>query len=531
MTVSSTPSTLLPDSDAAAGTLLTVPGSVIREFDPVDVVSDAVAAVNPDVIIPVDPDSGVVIPALTGSIDVPVYQPGRGMLPQTVEAANENVTVVVSPSVDSLPDDPTSLIETEHGYVVTDALSLRIDPHDRQTRLDGLEAYIDTIDSAWIADHSSEKEEASVGLSYLSTGLRASYNRVVSTSDDHHMSIAGIGTSRARLGVGLDDSTQPLTVVSVFPNGAITTETISPDRFGLRGITGVSETRANHLRTEGFETRSAVATASPHKLTTVPSIGNSTAEQIHASATAVTDEMVVSTGDRSLPTGDPVFIDIETDGLAASTAWLIGVLDGSASSGNYLAFRQPGLNTPSAHLEAFMTWLTGSARGRPVVAWNGYGFDFDVIHEQLQKHCPSYLDDWENRYTFDPLYWGRTQGNAEFPGRTNKLEHVATALGWEPKTQGINGRRVAELYVDWRERMTTADNPETVSPPPWDRLEAYCEDDVRGLARIYEALSDADQARTNDASLQSGSDRNRDRDRRSRSSASTSQGSLSDFSS
>ena len=56
MTVSSTPSTRLPDSDAPSGTLLTVPGSVIREFDPVDVVSDAVAAVNPDVIIPVDPD-------------------------------------------------------------------------------------------------------------------------------------------------------------------------------------------------------------------------------------------------------------------------------------------------------------------------------------------------------------------------------------------------------------------------------------------------------------------------------------------
>ncbi len=440
MTVSSIPSTRLPDSDAASGTLLTVPGSVIREFDPVDVVSDAVAAVKPDIIIPADPDAGVVIPALTGSIDVPIYQPGRGMLPQTVETANGSVTIVVSPSIDSLPDDPMSLIETSHGYVVTDTLSLYIDPHARQTQLDGLEEYITTVDSAWITDHSLEAE-AGVDISHLSTRLRSSYNRDVTVPDGHQISVAGIGTSRARLGVAVDDSTQPLTVTSVFPNGAVTTNTISPDRFGLRGS------------------------------------------------------------------------------LAASTAWLIGVLDGSASSGNYLAFRQPDLNAPSAHLEAFMTWLTGSARRRPVVAWNGYGFDFDVIHDQLQTHCPSYLDDWENRYTFDPLYWGRTQGNAEFPGRTNKLEHVATALGWEPTTQGINGRRVAELYVDWRERMNTADNPQTVSQPPWNRLEAYCEDDVRALARIYEALTDAHQTQTKNAPLKSKSD----------SSTSTSQGSLSDF--
>lgn len=516
--MSSTPSTRLPDSDAPSGTLLTVPGSVIREFDPVDVVSDAVAAVNPDVIIPVDPDASVVIPALTGSIDTPIYQPGRGMLPQTIETANGTVTIIVSASIDSLPDDPTSLIETDHGYVVTEMFSLRVDPHARQTQLDGVQKYIDAVDSAWIVDHSMD-QETTVDISYLSSKLRASYNRVVSTPNNHHISVSGIGTSRARLGVAIDDSTQPLTVTSVFPSGVVTTETISPDRFGLRGMTGVSETRANRLRAAGFETRSAVATASPHELTTVPSIGTETAQQIHASARAVADEIIVSTGDGSLPSGDPVFIDVETDGLAASTAWLIGVLDGSASSGNYLAFRQPDLDTPGAHLEAFMTWLTGSARRRPVIAWNGYGFDFAVIHDQLETHCPSYLDDWENRYTFDPLYWARTQGNAEFPGRTNKLEHVATALGWEPATQGINGQRVAELYVEWRERMNTADNPQTVSAPPWDRLEAYCEDDVRALAYIYEALTDAHQTQTNNTPLKS----------RSQSSASTSQGSLSDF--
>jgi len=82
-------------------------------------------------------------------------------------------------------------------------------------------------------------------------------------------------------------------------------------------------------------------------------------------------------------------------------------------------------------------------------------------------------------------------GTPHYPGRTNKLEAVARPLGWEPTTTGIDGQTIAEVYVAWRTRFERASDPRSVTEPPWDRLERYCEDDVRALATIYEALRDA----------------------------------------
>lgn len=85
--------------------------------------------------------------------------------------------------------------------------------------------------------------------------------------------------------------------------------------------------------------------------------------------------------------------------------------------------------------------------------------------------------------------WARE--NTVLPGRNNKLETVAEALGWEPQTTGIDGAAVGELYSAYqREWFATAD-PTSVTEPDWDRLEAYCEDDVRALATIYDALEEA----------------------------------------
>jgi uncharacterized protein YprB with RNaseH-like and TPR domain len=168
------------------------------------------------------------------------------------------------------------------------------------------------------------------------------------------------------------------------------------------------------------------------------------------------------------------------------------VLDGGPDDGRYLAFREDDPRKPTDHLSAFLTWLTGSAAGRPVVAWNGYGFDFGVIREQVREHCPDRLEEWTDVYRFDPLYWARNQGNAALPGRSNRLEDVAGALGWTPGTVGMDGGTVAEIYVDWRDRVErTDDGSATVEPPDWDRLEAYCEDDVRALATIYGAMERA----------------------------------------
>jgi uncharacterized protein YprB with RNaseH-like and TPR domain len=140
-----------------------------------------------------------------------------------------------------------------------------------------------------------------------------------------------------------------------------------------------------------------------------------------------------------------------------------------------------------------MTWLTGAAAGRPIVAWNGYDFDFPVITEQLRDHHPGLVDTWTDRYHFDAYYWATTKngGNVALPGRTNKLEPVAEALGWEPTTNGIDGATVAEIYTAYRRQITSETESDGAIEPNWERLEQYCEDDVRALATIYEHLETA----------------------------------------
>jgi uncharacterized protein YprB with RNaseH-like and TPR domain len=234
-----------------------------------------------------------------------------------------------------------------------------------------------------------------------------------------------------------------------------------------------------------------VRAASRSDLARVADVGQATARTIATAAEATATETVVRTSRESLPDGEPIYVDIETDGLAASVAWLVGVLDGNAENGSYYPFRQRSLGAPGDHLEAFLTWLAGTARNRPVVAWNGYGFDFDILAEQIRTHCPERVETWERRYTFDPLYWARNQTNAALPGRTNRLEHVAGALGWKGQTTGIDGETAARVYTRWRDRMTSTADPGAVTDPDWDRLESYCEDDVRALATVWEAIESA----------------------------------------
>lgn len=498
-----------PPAGATPGRLLTVPGAVVRQFDAGDVVGDAVAAVDPDVIVPTAPDATVVEPTLAGDVAVPINTVGRGMQVETVPTAGGRVIVVVPPAPEDLPATPRELLEESESIspttpttsttgaapdrtaapvelpqvcLVTDVLSVSVDPHRRRAELEGRSRYAEALSEAWFT----------ADVTHVSTALRPGYRTTgVAPETGGPVSVHGAGSADAHFGVGVDDSHYPLAVLDIYPNGAVVTDELPPDRFGLRGLDGVSETRARRLRRAGFPDRRAIAEAPLDELAGIPSIGDATATRIQASARAVGDGEVVPTGDGSLPDGDPVFIDIETDGLAASTAWLVGVLDGDAENGNYLPFRQVDPGQPAAHLEAFVTWLTGSARGRPVVAWNGYGFDFDIIREQLHQQCPDFVEAWDARYQFDPLYWATTKGNAALPGRTNELDRVARALGWEPATTGLDGGTVAEIYTGWRDRVETAEDPTAVAAPDWDRLEAYCEDDVRALATVYDALVDA----------------------------------------
>jgi Predicted exonuclease len=286
--------------------------------------------------------------------------------------------------------------------------------------------------------------------------------------------------------------TDPAAVVEIHPGGIVSVDTVSPDAFGLTGISGVGTKRAETLRRADYQTPHDVAAAQPRELARLDRIGRSVAAAIHDAATARGNGTVVATGDDSLPRGDPIFIDIETDGLEPSVAWLVGVLDGDAADGHYMPFTQPEPESAD-HLEAFLSWADANARGRPLVAWNGWGFDFPVLEDQIRQRCPAYTETWNELYQFDPLWWAtrKNGGNAALPGYDNTLETVASALGWTPTTAGIDGQTVAEIYTAYRQAWLAAADQSRVQPPDWGRLEAYCEDDVRALATIYDALDAA----------------------------------------
>jgi uncharacterized protein YprB with RNaseH-like and TPR domain len=503
----------LPPESGTPARVLALSGVLVQRVHS-DTLASLVDAVAPDAVIATPPQAATVRPAVTRQLEVPLVQAGRGMRPDVVVAGDGAIVIAALAGGDAhltadAVDDalgrgvhagerPTGA-ESAHRVVVTDALALTVDPYARRTTLEGLDGYRDRLFDGWSGPDTT----------HLSTRLRPGFR----TADP--LSIVGIGVSEATLGVGADTDATTAAVVDVYPNGAVDTDAVDPTDFGLRGVTQVGATRADTLREAGIQTPADLAAASLHDLAALDGLGRATAQTIQVAAQARVEDRVIPTGDDPLPTGEPVFIDIETDGLTPSTAWLIGVLDGDAADGTYLPFREdrPG---DGAHLEAFMDWLTTSGAGRPVVAWNGYGFDFPVIEDQLREHCPGYVADWQDTYTVDALWWARDKngGNAALPGRSNTLEAVATALGWEPASTGIDGATVAELYVAYRRAVEQAAAPAQVTEPDWARLERYCEDDVRALATIYGALQDAAR---------------RDPETKSVTGEDTTQGALSDF--
>lgn len=504
------PSAKLPPTGATPATLLVIPGPVVERHTVRDVVADAIDAIGPDLIIAAPPDpTHVALPPVTNLTEIPVVDPTRSVNYHV--AAEARVVVAAAPSADHLPPTPADIPpdavtdntreEIEHGYLVTNQLELTIDPHNRETRLEGIDAYLESLPDAW-------HDRALV--THLSTGLRAEYRTIYEGRADAY-SIHGAGAPTSAVGAGIDGTKRPIIELELYPNGAIDAEAHDPASFGLRGLESVGPTKADRLRDHGFESREAIADATPEALTEISGFGQKTARTVHKSATAIAAGEVVPRDGGTLPGGDPVFIDIETNGLNGAVAWLVGVLDGDSDGGHYLAFRQQNHDDHTEHLEAFMTWLTGPAEGRPVVAWNGYDFDFPIIERQLETHVPEWTDSWTDRYKFDPLYYAATQNNATLPARSNRLEPVAMALGWEPTTTGLDGAAAAAEYNAWRQ---TADRPDGYQPD-WQRLEAYCEDDVRALATVYEALRDASRRPAG-----AGNDPTQDR---------TTQGSLSDF--
>lgn len=345
-------------------------------------------------------------------------------------------------------------------YVISGLLELNVDTTTLSTSLLGQEDYVialapDQLDGDYI---------------HISTQLPAGYRR-----EWNGLTVVGGGAEAG-------SAETPLAALDCRTDGRVVTRELKRTRLGIRALDGVGHRRAQRLRQAGFISRESIADANPSILADIDGIGRTIAERIQTSAQAIARSEIIRESETPLPIGEPIYIDIETDGLSPTITWLIGVLDGSAAEGNYTAFIQTDPDEPSRAIEEFMTWYAETASHRPIVAYNGWTFDFEILHDHIIEYCPHYEEDWTSTYRFDPYRWAVTDGNAILPGRTNTLEDVATALGYKRTETGLTGAVVARAYQQWMDDRSPATELD------WDRFTAYCEDDVRALAVIYEAL-------------------------------------------
>ena len=416
--------------------------------------------------------------------------------PHVARASGSRVSVGdaqidVAPTTEALAAalaEATGAEEDTQPIFVTAALELDVDTTTLSTTLVGREA----LDSA--------PESSPNPPVVLSTEIPTGFRNTVSG-----VRVLGIGEPD-------DPGDTGLSTVEIREDGTVLTKSIDPDRLGLRALTEVGSSRAETLRNAGFESRAAVAQAPMAEIQDLPGFGSGVATTVQASARAIANDEVVLQGHTALPVSDPLFVDIETDGLHPTVTWLIGVLDGGPEDGDYYSFVDRDGEDPGQALEAFIEWYVSEGQGRTLVAYNGRRFDFPVIRDHLQAYRPGLLADFEQADTFDPYAWAVTEGNAVLPGRTNTLEHVATALGYEPREEGITGAAVARAYRRWMHA------PDETTEPDWDRFDRYCEDDTRALATVYRALEDA----TSEAG-------SRDRTRTDRISVETTQGTLGEW--
>jgi uncharacterized protein YprB with RNaseH-like and TPR domain len=350
-------------------------------------------------------------------------------------------------------------------YILSDALELQTNLTTLETELVGQDDYTAHL----------QPETLTGSYTHISTGLPSDYYQ---NWDD--LAVLGGGSD-------LDEPWTPIPCLTLRGDGTVSTRTLSPDKLGLQALHQVGRTTAQRLREAGYQSRTDVARETKTELASVSGIGEKTAETISNSARAVTEGEIVRTGGGSeeLPTRDPIHIDIETDGLNPTIVWLIGVYD--TAHDTYIDFVQKDPGDPGSAITDFMAWYVQEGDNRPLVAYNGWGFDFDVLYNHILEHAQVFLDEWESTYRFDPYDWAVKQSYAVFPGHTNKLEDVAEALNWETDNTGLSGETVARKYRQWMYDRTPATELD------WERHREYCEDDVRSLAYLYEQLKNADR--------------------------------------
>ena len=466
---------MTPDTNDDTITIIGGPPNVFRRCEPEDR-QDLDGTHNPDAyFLTGTTESAAGAQQLRYSLpgQPPVLYPGNYHTGEPDHITVNGIDILVCPSLDDLEaiekyeQNGTLNTDTET-VVLSNLLEIQLKMDDLEASMTGLDAYREAFSA----------DRLTGSYTHISGAIDAGY-----CQEWDGLLIRGAG-------MGDNSTGSNFLSLTITIDGHVLDETIDTSKLGLKAIESVGPTTAERLKGNGYSSRADIANAGVDDLMEIDGFGEKKATQVTQSATALADGKIIPTSDSQVPGEDPVFIDIETDGLNPTCVWLIGVQDGI--DGNYMSFIETDVNESGKAIEAFMMWFSVNAADRTVMAWNGWNFDFPVMREHIQKHCPEYLDDWKNASKRDPLRWARDLDNAILPGRTNKLEHVAEALGWEDNGTGLSGAEVARRYRQWLE------NPCDETELDWERHKRYCQDDCEALQRIYVAMQDSSRLASTD---------------------------------
>ncbi|UPV73939.1 ribonuclease H-like domain-containing protein [Halorussus limi] len=428
--------------------------------------------------------------------DLPVLHPQRGHGADRVHHYRYSSDAGVHGAPDTAPPPETIDILAVQSGDVLPRLQTQLSSGERQT---GSEAatylFVPQLSVEWdtttLSTTLPQAEQLaaitatlSEPVTVLAGGQPAEYYHKWSLSYNHssvQVPISGLGASEEH---GLKFAQYTCT-----PQGTVAAEAVDADQFGLKALNGVAESTAKRLRRQGCQTTGDVQNLAISTLTDLSGIGQTTAEKIHAHADVIdSGEPIVLTNKTPVKTRDdrpPLCLDIETDGLSPTIIWQFGVYDPATDTHQAFIEKQHP-NDPKPVLEAFITWFLANHQDRTVLTWNGYNFDYPQITQFLEQHLPEYVEAWNDIWTYDLYKWAVRDGNALLPGRTNKLDHVARALGYDPAGTGLTGAQTAAAYQEF---MRNPDSP--AAEPDWERHKAYCEDDCRALWHVYQAITNA----------------------------------------
>lgn len=399
------------------------------------------------------------------SEDLPIIDPSTEQGVKGISVGGLDVLVIGDRATNS--DIPPEADMAD--VVITNKLALSVDTNQLRTELD----IIGDLD--WPPDTLSKHAVV------LSGRIDGEYEQEWDNRILH-----GIGPVPDANGGGVS-----LPYVTVSDEGMVSTTFLSSEKLGLRAIQGVGSAREEKLNNHGYTNREALAAASEAELKEIRGIGDKTAKQYVTHSDSLVNNRVVRTSDEDVPVSDPVFFDIETDGLHPTIIWQIGAYD--QLEDEYETFIQTDPDEPGEPIVDFMEWLDDRANNA-LVAWNGYGFDFPHLEQFIAKYAPEHETTWGRTYRFDPLRWCRDKNNAVLPGRSNKLDTVGAALGYDRADTGLDGEQVGKLYRRWM--ATRSDEAEL----DWERHIQYCKDDVYGLAHVFNEIVAASTPSTGSSS-------------------------------